>query len=143
MTRHEKPGGGVKQAADLYTGDMLEAPKRGRPRKPDALTPAERARRYRASKRAAKDEASEAAIPHSLAPDALGFPVFDRLPIALQWALRSAGVSSDETLADSYYPDLVEKVGLSTAQAKDLVLRARAGWTATAPAWPTMGKRIP
>lgn len=43
----------AKQAADLYTLDLLSKPKRGRPRKPDALTPAQRARRYRARKKAA------------------------------------------------------------------------------------------
>lgn len=43
----------AKQAADLYTLDLLNKPKRGRPRKPDALTPAQRARRYRARKKAA------------------------------------------------------------------------------------------
>lgn len=41
----------MKQAADAYTLDLLDKPKRGRPRKPNALTPAERARRYRANKR--------------------------------------------------------------------------------------------
>lgn len=49
-----KMGGGVdvaKQAADHFTPDMLDPPKRGRPRKPDALTPAQRARAYRARKR--------------------------------------------------------------------------------------------
>lgn len=37
----------AKQAADLYTLDLLEKPKRGRPKKPDALTPAQRAKAYR------------------------------------------------------------------------------------------------
>lgn len=57
VTRHENSGGGgpmAKQAADHFTLDLLDKPKRGRPRKPDALTPAERARAYRARKRAAK-----------------------------------------------------------------------------------------
>lgn len=55
VTRHEKSGGGgdmAKQAADHYTPDMLQAPKRGRPRKPDALTPAQRAKAYRARNKA-------------------------------------------------------------------------------------------
>jgi hypothetical protein len=43
----------AKQAADLYTLDLLNKPKRGRPRKPDAKTPAQRAREYRARKRVA------------------------------------------------------------------------------------------
>lgn len=42
----------AKQDADRYTLDMLDKPKRGRPRKPNALTPAQRARAYRARKRA-------------------------------------------------------------------------------------------
>lgn len=42
----------MKQDADQFTPDFLDKPRRGRPRKPDALTPAERARRYRANKRA-------------------------------------------------------------------------------------------
>lgn len=37
----------AKQAADLFTRDMLDKPRRGRPRKPDALTPAQRAKAYR------------------------------------------------------------------------------------------------
>lgn len=37
----------AKQAADHFTLDLLDKPKRGRPRKPDALTPAQRAKRYR------------------------------------------------------------------------------------------------
>ena len=45
----------MKQSADVFTPDLLGPPRRGRPRKPDALTPAERARRYRARKRAAAD----------------------------------------------------------------------------------------
>lgn len=40
-------GGAVKQAGDDFTRDAFEAPRRGRPRKPDALTPAQRAKRYR------------------------------------------------------------------------------------------------
>ena len=51
--RHEKWGGGiVKQASDLYTRDLIDKPKRGRPRKPDAMTDAQRARAYRARQRA-------------------------------------------------------------------------------------------
>jgi hypothetical protein len=45
-------GGGVKQAADRFTPDFLERPRRGRPRKPDALTPAARSKAYRARRRA-------------------------------------------------------------------------------------------
>lgn len=37
----------AKQAADHFTLDLLDKPKRGRPRKPDAMTPAQRARDYR------------------------------------------------------------------------------------------------
>lgn len=48
----------AKQSADHFTLDLLDKPKRGRPRKPDALTPAERARAYRARKRAAKARAA-------------------------------------------------------------------------------------
>lgn len=44
----------MKQPADQFTRDLLDKPKRGRPRKPDALTPAQRARAYRARQRAAK-----------------------------------------------------------------------------------------
>ena len=44
----------AKQSSDLYTLDMLDKPQRGRPRKPDALTPAERARNYRARKTASR-----------------------------------------------------------------------------------------
>ncbi len=42
----------AKQAQDLYTVDMLDKPKRGRPRKPDAMTDAQRAREYRKRQRA-------------------------------------------------------------------------------------------
>lgn len=38
----------MKQPQDRFMLDLLDKPGRGRPRKPDALTPAERARRYRA-----------------------------------------------------------------------------------------------
>lgn len=52
MTVTEMGGGvAVKQAVDRFTPDMLGKPRRGRPPKPDALTPAERARRYRQNKR--------------------------------------------------------------------------------------------
>ncbi len=55
MTGHEKGGGGVdpmKQAEDQFTPDLLTDHRRpGRPRKPDALTPAQRARAYRERKR--------------------------------------------------------------------------------------------
>lgn len=50
-------GGGVKQPEDRFTAELpgldVEPAKRrpGRPRKPDALTPAERARAYRARMR--------------------------------------------------------------------------------------------
>lgn len=41
----------AKQDLDHYTVDMLDKPKRGRPRKPNAKTDAQRAREYRARKR--------------------------------------------------------------------------------------------
>lgn len=44
----------AKQSGDVFTLDLLSKPGRGRPRKPDAKTPAQRAREYRARKRAAK-----------------------------------------------------------------------------------------
>lgn len=44
----------AKQAVDHFTLDLLDKPKRGRPRKPDALTDAQRARSYRQRKREAK-----------------------------------------------------------------------------------------
>jgi hypothetical protein len=59
----------VKQAADSYTLDLLDKPKRGRPRKPNALTPAERARRYRARKRDDGREPFEPAIDRPLTDD--------------------------------------------------------------------------
>lgn len=37
----------AKQAIDAFTLDLLDKPKRGRPRKPNALTPAQRAKAYR------------------------------------------------------------------------------------------------
>lgn len=37
----------MKQASDQFTADLYQARGRGRPRKPDALTPAQRARAYR------------------------------------------------------------------------------------------------
>jgi hypothetical protein len=51
----------MRQAADLYTLDLIDKPKRGRPRKPDALTPAQRAKRYRDKERSEK-AAREAAF---------------------------------------------------------------------------------
>ena len=53
VTRHDKSGGGdmARQAADSFTLDLLSKPGRGRPRKPNALTPAQRARRYRAARK--------------------------------------------------------------------------------------------
>lgn len=60
-------GGEVKQAADTFTRDLLDKPKRGRPRKPDALTPAERARRYRAANKADPYRATRNAQPWYLA----------------------------------------------------------------------------
>lgn len=45
-------GGSVKQAQDHFTRDLLDKPKRGRPPKPDAKTPAQRAREYRAREKA-------------------------------------------------------------------------------------------
>lgn len=53
-------GGDVKQADDVYTLDLIDKPKRGRPRKPDALTPAQRAQRYRDKVRGRKGPSSEA-----------------------------------------------------------------------------------
>jgi len=52
-------GGNVKQAADLYTRDLIDKPKRGRPRKPDALTPAQRAKRYRDKRKRRPIDAAE------------------------------------------------------------------------------------
>lgn len=46
----------AKQPEYLYTVDMLDKPKRGRPRKPNAMTDAQRAREYRARKRALTKE---------------------------------------------------------------------------------------
>lgn len=53
VTRHGNGGGAaVKQEADRFTPDLLAGQaRRGRPPKADALTPAERARRYRARSR--------------------------------------------------------------------------------------------
>lgn len=42
----------MKQASDIFTRDLIDKPKRGRPAKPDALTPAQRAQRYRDKLRA-------------------------------------------------------------------------------------------
>jgi hypothetical protein len=50
----------AKQTADTYTLDLLDRPKRGRPRKPDAKTPAQRAREYRARRREAVRQALQA-----------------------------------------------------------------------------------
>lgn len=44
----------AKQTGDAFTLDLLDKPKRGRPRKPDAKSDAQRAREYRARQRAAK-----------------------------------------------------------------------------------------
>lgn len=49
-------GGVVKQVSDVYTLDLFGKPGRGRPRKPDALTPAQRAKAYRARKAANGDQ---------------------------------------------------------------------------------------
>ena len=38
----------MKQACDKFTRDMIDAPRRGRPRKPNAKSAAQRAREYRA-----------------------------------------------------------------------------------------------
>lgn len=45
----KRGGGAVKEAADRFTLplDGVDKPRRGRPPKPDALTPAQRARAYR------------------------------------------------------------------------------------------------
>ena len=45
---------GGKQPEDKFTLELPLARGRGRPRKPDALTPADRAQRYRDRKKAAK-----------------------------------------------------------------------------------------
>lgn len=57
MTRHKNGGGGaVKEAADRFTLPLngVDKPRRGRPPKPNALTPAQRARAYRARMKADK-----------------------------------------------------------------------------------------
>lgn len=113
----------MKQPADVYTGDLLEAPRRGRPRKPDALTPAERARAYRARKRAAKGEWPDGEPERSLAAGHLGQPVFELLPIALQWSLRGIGINNDSQLSVTSEASL-RKINLSPVQARDLVCRA-------------------
>lgn len=41
----------MKQSEDKFTRDAFDAPKAGRPRSPNALTPAQRAKRYRARKK--------------------------------------------------------------------------------------------
>lgn len=41
----------MKQAADKFTFDLLNRPGRGRPRKPDAKSAAQRMREYRARKK--------------------------------------------------------------------------------------------
>lgn len=41
----------MKQQADQFTRDAFETPRRGRPRKPDAKTPAQRMREYRARRK--------------------------------------------------------------------------------------------
>lgn len=72
VTHHEKSiggGGMAKQAADLYTLDLLDKPKRGRPRKPNALTDAERARAYRVRKRAAKDRKARIPVGYYSGPN--------------------------------------------------------------------------
>lgn len=37
----------MKQQADIFTRDAFDKPRRGRPRKPDAKTPAQRQREFR------------------------------------------------------------------------------------------------
>lgn len=44
----------VKQSEDKFTRDAFDAPKAGRPRSPNALTPAQRAKQYRARQKAMK-----------------------------------------------------------------------------------------
>lgn len=44
----------MKQTEDKFTRDAFDAPKAGRPRSPNALTPAQRAKRYRARQKAIK-----------------------------------------------------------------------------------------
>lgn len=62
MSTSRKLTGGatVKQAADAFTLDMLDKPRRGRPRKPDAKTDAQRAREYRARQRAKRRDMKRA-----------------------------------------------------------------------------------
>jgi len=52
----------AKQAGDVFTLELIDKPKRGRPRKPDAMTPAERARAYRHRKSAGAVKASPVAV---------------------------------------------------------------------------------
>ena len=60
-------GGSVKQAADLYTRDLIDKPRRGRPRKVDALTPAQRAQRYRDNLKADRRRAASLAYGREMA----------------------------------------------------------------------------
>jgi hypothetical protein len=53
----------MKQAADKFTRDAFDKPGRGRPRKPDAKTPAQRMREYRQRKQASK-QASGISVTH-------------------------------------------------------------------------------
>lgn len=45
----------MRQADDRYTLDLIDKPKRGRPRKPDAKNDAQRSREYRARQRAQRE----------------------------------------------------------------------------------------
>ena len=66
----------AKQATDTFTLDLLDKPKRGRPRKPNALTDAERARRYRARKKTAIDLKARTELDAALARLRVAFESF-------------------------------------------------------------------
>ena len=66
----------AKQASDTFTLDLLDKPKRGRPRKPNALTDAERARRYRARKKTAIDLKAHTELDAALARLRVAFESF-------------------------------------------------------------------
>jgi hypothetical protein len=51
----------MKQSTDKFTRDAFEAPRVGRPPKPDAKSPAQRAREYRARKKAKRSESESLA----------------------------------------------------------------------------------
>jgi hypothetical protein len=64
----------MKDTSDKYTRDLV-TPRPGRPPKPGALTPAERARRYRARQKAKEASADHVA---DLAAVILTWPARDR-----------------------------------------------------------------